>query len=100
MQQVALYRIRFIRRRYRPTAAALRCSLAESYGGYNPGGGWTKVTDMINRGQIPEAMAQISQYVYSGGKVFDGLVKRRKDEVTLYTTGRYEFHGQSIQHKK
>ncbi|PRF25602.1 glycoside hydrolase family protein [Burkholderia multivorans] len=67
---------------------------------YNPGGGWTKVTDMINRGQIPEAMAQISQYVYSGGKVFDGLVKRRKDEVTLYTTGRYEFHGQSIQHKK
>ncbi|HEF5155864.1 chitinase class I family protein [Burkholderia multivorans] len=67
---------------------------------YNPGGGWAKVTDMINRGQIPEAMAQISQYVYSGGKVFDGLVKRRKDEVTLYTTGRYEFHGQSIQSQK
>ncbi|WP_244132690.1 glycoside hydrolase family protein [Burkholderia sp. BCC0397] len=67
---------------------------------YNPGGGWSKVTDMINRGQISEAMTQIGQYVYSGGQIFDGLVKRRKDEVTLYTTGRYEFHGQSIRSRK
>ncbi|MFX1685881.1 glycoside hydrolase family protein, partial [Paraburkholderia sp. A2RI-6] len=63
---------------------------------YNPGGGWTKVTDMINRGQISSAMDEISKYVYSGGSIFDGLVKRRKDEITLYTSGRYEYHGRPL----
>jgi hypothetical protein len=63
---------------------------------YNPGGGWHKVTDMINKGQVSAAMDEIRKYVYSGGSIFDGLVKRRKDETTLYTTGHYEFHGDPL----
>jgi GH24 family phage-related lysozyme (muramidase) len=63
---------------------------------YNPGGGWVKVTSYINQGAVDSAMTEIKKYVLSGGVTFSGLVKRRNDEVTLYTRGRYEFHGQSI----
>ena len=63
---------------------------------YNPGGGWGAVTALINLGQTDQAMDRIRQYVYSGGKVFNGLVKRREDEITLFTSGRYQFQGQPI----
>lgn len=63
---------------------------------YNPGGGWAKVTNYINHGAIESAMAEIKKYVLSGGVKFDGLVKRRDDEVTLFTRWRYEFHGRPI----
>ncbi|WP_042298566.1 glycoside hydrolase family protein [Paraburkholderia bannensis] len=67
---------------------------------YNPGGGWSKVADMVNRGDVSSAMDQIRKYVYSGGQKFDGLVKRRNDETTLYTTGRYEYHGEPLPAKQ
>ncbi|WP_236720892.1 glycoside hydrolase family protein [Paraburkholderia phytofirmans] len=63
---------------------------------YNPGGGWASVTNFINHINIEQAMNNIKKYTTSGGVAFDGLVKRRADEVTLYTTGRYEFHGDPL----
>ncbi|RKP46978.1 glycoside hydrolase family protein [Trinickia fusca] len=63
---------------------------------YNPGGGWGSVTSFVNAGETDQAMNKIKQYVISGGEVYDGLVKRRADEVTLYATGRYEFHSQPL----
>ncbi|MGT2474987.1 glycoside hydrolase family protein [Paraburkholderia terrae] len=63
---------------------------------YNPGGGWSKVTNYINQKDSNSAMAEIKKHITSGGVTFAGLVKRRDDEVTLYTKGRYEFHGTLI----
>jgi GH24 family phage-related lysozyme (muramidase) len=63
---------------------------------YNPGGGWSSVTSAITHGSVEQAMNKITQCVTSGGVVYAGLVKRRADEVTLYTTGRYEFHGEIL----
>ncbi|WP_343656273.1 glycoside hydrolase family protein [Paraburkholderia caribensis] len=63
---------------------------------YNPGGGWSKVTNYINQKDTNSAMTEIKKHVTSGGVTFTGLVKRRDDEVVLYTKGRYEFHGTPI----
>jgi hypothetical protein len=63
---------------------------------YNPGGGWSSVASLINHESGGQAMDKIKNYVRSGGAVFTGLVKRRADEVTLYSTGRYEFHGEPL----
>jgi GH24 family phage-related lysozyme (muramidase) len=63
---------------------------------YNPGGGWSKVTNYINQKDTNSAMTEIKRHVTSGGVTFTGLVKRRDDEVVLYTKGRYEFHGTPI----
>jgi GH24 family phage-related lysozyme (muramidase) len=63
---------------------------------YNPGGGWSKVANYINQKDSNSAMIEIKKHVTSGGVTFAGLVKRRDDEVMLYTKGRYEFHGTPI----
>jgi len=60
---------------------------------YNSGGGWTAVTTLVNQGDIEQAMNKIRQYVNSGGVVFDGLKKRRDDEITLFTKAKYQYHG-------
>lgn len=63
---------------------------------YNPGGGWSKVTNFINHKDSDSAMTEVKKHVTSGGVAFSGLVKRRNDEVTLYVKGLYEFHGMPI----
>jgi GH24 family phage-related lysozyme (muramidase) len=47
----------------------------------------------VNQGDIEQAMNKIRQYVNSGGVVFDGLKKRRDDEITLFTKAKYQYHG-------
>lgn len=45
------------------------------------------VKDAINASQDPSAA--IEQYIHSNGQVLDGLVRRRKAEAMLFTTGDY-----------
>lgn len=37
----------------------------------------------------PDIANQLNRWVYGGGKILKGLVKRRKEEANLYTTGSY-----------
>lgn len=57
---------------------------------YNSGGVLNKVTNDINNGNVGDAMAMIKKIIYSGGKVFKGLVNRRNSEVKLYLEGIYD----------
>ena len=41
----------------------------------------------VNHPDIPN---QFNRWIYGGGKVLSGLVKRRKQEANLYTKGIYE----------
>ncbi|WP_367620763.1 glycoside hydrolase family protein [Geomonas oryzisoli] len=56
---------------------------------YNPGGCFRKVASCINEGRIGDAMCFITSANKSGGKVLNGLVKRRKRETQLYLRGKY-----------
>lgn len=54
---------------------------------YNTGvGAASKVIDIINQGDISRAAAKMLEYVYSGGKKLNALVKRRESEVSLFIT--------------
>ncbi|MFB4339032.1 peptidoglycan-binding protein [Pantoea sp. CS_6] len=57
---------------------------------YNSGGVLNKVTNDINKGNVGDAMTTIKKIIYSGGKVFKGLVNRRNSEVKLYLEGIYD----------
>ncbi len=57
---------------------------------YNPGGSFTPISDLINAGEVAEAMASIKSRVHSNGLVLPGLVSRRNGEVAMYLYGRYE----------
>ncbi|WP_442499619.1 glycoside hydrolase family protein [Methylobacter sp. sgz302048] len=57
---------------------------------YNPGGRLDTVANLINRGEVAEAMKEIQKAITSGGQVMRGLVNRRHDEVNLYL---YENYG-------
>ena len=41
---------------------------------------------LVNESKFEEAANQFSRWVYAGGKVLPGLVKRREAERTLFTT--------------
>jgi hypothetical protein len=56
---------------------------------YNLGSLWTSVANHINNGKIVAAMNRLKQANKSGGKINEGLVKRRALEVALYTMGDY-----------
>ena len=56
---------------------------------YNLGEVWTSMANYINDGKINDAMRRMKAANKSGGKVNDGLTKRRSLEVALYTLGDY-----------
>jgi GH24 family phage-related lysozyme (muramidase) len=56
---------------------------------YNPGGRFQRVADLINGGNVADAMTEIKKAVTSRGKTLKGLVRRREDEVKLYLYGQY-----------
>jgi lysozyme len=43
----------------------------------------------LNQGQYSEVPSELDRWVFAGGKVLPGLVKRRKAEGTLFSTGDY-----------
>jgi GH24 family phage-related lysozyme (muramidase) len=47
------------------------------------------IDDKFNRGDIADALATWSQYNRAGGRVMQGLINRRADELALWRTGRY-----------
>lgn len=40
---------------------------------------------LINAGKAAEAAREFSRWIYAGGKIFNGLRNRRKDEAALFT---------------
>jgi hypothetical protein len=56
---------------------------------YNPGSSFVPVANEINMGRIDAAMAEMNRRVYSGGKFYEGLQRRRADEVNLFLYGAY-----------
>lgn len=63
---------------------------------YNPAARWTSTTRLINDDNFDAAANKIKEGVTTAGRVLDGLVQRREDEVNLLLNGRYEFHGVTI----
>lgn len=47
------------------------------------------IDDKFNRGDVVGALATWSQYNRAGGRVMQGLINRRADELALWRTGRY-----------
>lgn len=56
---------------------------------YNPGGGWHRVTTLINGDKPHEAMLELSKHVVSRHQIVRSLVHRRAAEVRLYIYGEY-----------
>ena len=56
---------------------------------YNPGGGWHRVTALVNEHKYHEAMTELSKHVLSRHKVVKSLVRRREAEVRLFMYGEY-----------
>ncbi len=56
---------------------------------YNPGGGWTKTTALVNAGNPHEAMVEIKRHVYSKGELIRSLVRRREAESRMFLYGEY-----------
>ena len=46
-----------------------------------------RIKENVNHPDIPN---QFNRWIYGGGKVLNGLVKRRKQEAEIYTRGFYE----------
>lgn len=51
------------------------------------------VDDKLNRGDEAAALATMAKYVNAGGRRLEGLANRRRDEITLWKTGRYPSRG-------
>jgi GH24 family phage-related lysozyme (muramidase) len=51
--------------------------------------GTGSVDDKLNAGRRAEALATWRSYNKAGGRVMQGLVNRRAEEIALFTTGRY-----------
>lgn len=56
---------------------------------YNLGSLWTSIATNINNGKIVAAMNRLKEGNKSGGKINQGLTKRRALEAALYTLGDY-----------
>lgn len=60
---------------------------------FNVGIGSFRRSTLLKRLKIdvnhPDIANQFNRWVYGGGKILKGLVKRRKEEVNLYITGIY-----------
>lgn len=56
---------------------------------YNPGGGWTKTTKLVNAHKPDAAMEEIARHVKSGPDVVASLVRRRQHETRLFLYGVY-----------
>lgn len=57
---------------------------------YNPGGGWTKATKLVNHGKHHEAMIEIKRHVFSKGENVRSLVTRRNAEASIFLYGEYK----------
>ena len=57
---------------------------------YNPGGGWSKTTKLVNEGKLHDAMVEIKRHVYSKGQMVRSLVTRRAAESKLFLYGEYK----------
>lgn len=57
---------------------------------YNPGGGWTATTRLVNETKPHEAMVEIKRHVYSKGERIRSLVVRRDAESKMFLYGEYK----------
>ena len=61
---------------------------------FNVGIGAFRNSTLLKRIKIdvnhPDIPKQLNRWIYGGGKVLSGLVKRRKQEADIYTKGHYE----------
>jgi GH24 family phage-related lysozyme (muramidase) len=57
---------------------------------YNPGGGWTKTTRLVNQNKPHDAMVEIKRHVYSKGELIRSLVVRREAESRMFLYGEYK----------
>jgi lysozyme len=61
---------------------------------FNVGTGAFRTSTLLKRIKIdvnhPDIPKQLNRWIYGGGKVLSGLVKRRKQEADIYTKGHYE----------
>ena len=56
---------------------------------YNPGGGWLRMTKLINEHLTHEAMLELSRHVFSHGQQINSLVVRRAAECKIFLYGVY-----------
>ena len=56
---------------------------------YNPGGGWSKTTRLVNEHKAHEAMLELSRHVFSHKKQIHSLVTRRAAECKMFFYGEY-----------
>lgn len=61
---------------------------------FNVGTGAFRTSTLLKRLKAdvnhPDIPNQLNRWIYGGGKVLSGLVKRRKQEADIYTKGHYE----------
>jgi lysozyme len=61
---------------------------------FNVGTGAFRTSTLLKRLKAdvnhPDIINQLNRWIYGGGKVLSGLVKRRKQETEIYTKGFYE----------
>jgi GH24 family phage-related lysozyme (muramidase) len=57
---------------------------------YNPGGGWTKATRLVNDHKAHDAMVEIKRHVTSKKQVIRSLVVRREAESRMFLYGEYK----------
>lgn len=61
---------------------------------FNVGTGAFRTSTLLKRLKIdvnhPDIINQLNRWIYGGGKVLSGLVKRRRQEADIYTKGHYE----------
>ena len=61
---------------------------------FNVGTGAFRTSTLLKRIKIdvnhPDIPKQLNRWIYGGGKVLSGLVKRRRLEADIYTKGHYE----------
>ena len=61
---------------------------------FNVGTGAFRTSTLLKRIKIdvnhPDIPKQLNRWIYGGGKVLSGLVKRRRQEADIYTKGHYE----------
>ena len=66
---------------------------------YNPGGSFLPIAHLLNHGKTSDAMNVIKSRNRTDGRVNNGLIHRRKDEVQLFLHGAYERHAHKTQHR-
>ena len=66
---------------------------------YNPGGSFLPIAHLLNHGKTSDAMNVLKSRNRTDGRVNNGLIHRRNDEVQLFLHGAYERHANKIQHR-